>query len=271
LGLRYDDFEQTITDNPTGNVTSKVNPKETSYRAGFVFEPNSNLSLYASYAEGFRPNTGADFQGTPFDPENSESAEVGVKWTSIDGDLTGSVAVYSANKSNILTADPINSGFSAQLGEADSTGVEIDLTGNITDDLSIYFSYAYTDAETANDVINLDWGVLVPAGSRLINIPEHSAAISMSKGLNLGGSDASAGFSFRYVGDRQGETIDSSYTLSSYTVLNLFGTYAVNDNVQLALHIDNVLDEEYIESSYHKWWSMPGAPMTYSVSLQYSY
>lgn len=270
LGLRYDDFEQKIT-NRLASTQTNVDRTETSYRAGLVYEPNTNLSLYASYAEGFRPNTGSSFEGTPFEPEESTSAEVGVKWSSANGELSGSVALFSAEKSNILTADPVNSGFSAELGEADSTGVEIDLTGNLTDDLSVYFSYAYTNAETANDVINLDWGVLVPAGSRLINIPEHTAAISMSRGLKLGGSDGSAGFSFRYVGDRLGETIDSSYTLSSYTVLNLFGTYSVNDNLQLALHIDNVLDEEYIESSYHKWWSMPGAPMTYSVSLQYSY
>lgn len=271
LGLRYDDFEQTITDNPTGNVTSEVNPKETNYRAGFVFEPNSNVSLYASYAEGFRPNTGADFEGTPFDPEDSESAEVGVKWTSIDGDLTGSVAIYSAKKSNILTADPINSGFSAQLGEADSKGVELDIAGNITEDLSVYFSYAYTDAETANDVINLDWGVLVPAGSRLINVPEHSASLSLNKGFEIGGSDASAGFALRYVSDRLGETIDPGYSLPSYTVLNLFGIYAASDRLRFSVHVDNVTDEEYIESSYHKWWSMPGAPTTYSVSIQLSY
>jgi iron complex outermembrane receptor protein len=270
LGFRYDDFGQDITNRFTDS-TSKVNRTENSYRAGIVYEPNSNVSLYASYAEGFRPNTGADFEGTPFEPEKSESSEIGVKWSSADGDLTGSVALFSATKSNILTADPVNSGFSAELGEADSTGVEIDLAGNITDDLSIYFSYAHTNAETANDVINLDWGVLVPAGSSLINVPENAASLSLSQGFELGGSDASAGFTVRYVGDRLGETIDSDYVLDSYTVLNLFATYSPSDRLTIAAHVDNVTDEEYIESSYHKWWSMPGSPMTYSVSLQYSY
>lgn len=270
LGLRYDDFDQTIT-NRLSSSTSKVSPTETSYRAGVVFEPNSYISVYASYAEGFRPNTGTNFEGTAFKPENSESSEIGVKWSSEDGDIGGSVALFSATKSNILTADPVNSGFSAELGEADSKGIEIDLVGNLTDDLSIYFSYAYTDAETANDVINLDWGVQVPAGSRLINVPEHAANLSLSKGFQLAGSDASAGFALMYTGDRLGETIDSSYMLPSYTLLNLFATYSPSDRLRLAVHIDNVTDEEYIESSYHKWWSMPGAPMTYSVSLQYSY
>lgn len=270
LGLRYDDFDQTIT-NRLAASSSKVHPTETSYRAGVVFEPNSYISVYASYAEGFRPNTGANFEGTPFQPEKSKSSEIGLKWLSDDGDLSGSVALFSTTKSNILTADPVNSGFSAELGEADSKGVEIDLTGNLTEDLSVYFSYAYTDAATSNDVINLDWGVLVPAGSRLINIPENAANLSLSKGFQLAGSDASAGFALMYVGDRLGETVDSSYVLPSYTLLNLFATYSPSENLQFAVHVDNVTDEEYIESSYHKWWSMPGSPMTYSVSLQLSY
>ena len=270
LGFRYDDFEQTITNQVSG-AASDVGLTETSYRAGIVFEPNANVSIYASYSEGFRPNTGADFRGTPFEPEYSESQEIGVKWNSADGNLTGSVTIFTAEKSNILTADPVNSPFSAELGEADSEGVEIDLKGNITGGLSVYLSYAYINAETANDIINADWGVSVPAGSRLINVPDHNASLSLSKGFQIGGSDASAGFAIRYSGDRLGETIDSSYELPSYTVLNLFATYAASDNFQFAVHVDNVTDEEYIESSYHKWWNMPGSPTTYSVSMQYSY
>ncbi|HNP62672.1 MAG TPA: TonB-dependent siderophore receptor [Woeseiaceae bacterium] len=270
VGLRYDDFDQTIT-NRFSSAVSSVNPTETSYRAGLVFEPTTNVSLYASYAEGFRPNTGADFQGRAFEPEDSESSEIGVKWTSTDGDLSGSVTLFQAKKSNVLTADPINAGFSAELGEAESEGVEIDLAGNITDDLSIFFSYAYIDAVQANGIINADWGVFVPAGTPLINVADHTANLSLSKGFTLRGSDASAGFAVRYVGDRLGETIDPTYVLPSFTLLNLFGTYQPTDNLRFAVHVDNVTDKEYIESSYHKWWNMPGSPRTYSVSLQYSY
>jgi iron complex outermembrane receptor protein len=270
VGLRYDDFDQEITNRFT-DATSSVSPTETSYRAGIVFEANENLSLYASYAEGFRPNTGANFEDVPFEPENSESVEIGLKWHSADGDLSGSVAIFSAEKSNILTADPIHSGFSAELGAADSKGVEIDLTGNLTDTLSVYFSYAYIDAGTVNDVINADWGVVVPAGSRLINVAENTAIVSLSKGFRLAGSDASAGFVVRYVGDRLGETIDPTFVLPSYTLLNLFATYQASDNLQFAVHVDNVTNKEYIESSYHKWWIMPGSPTRYTVSLQYSF
>ncbi len=120
-------------------------------------------------------------------------------------------------------------------------------------------------------MINSDWGVVVPAGSRLINVAENTANLSLSKGFSLAGSDASAGFVVRYVGDRLGETIDPTFVLPSYTLLNLFATYQPSDNLQFAIHVDNVTDEEYIESSYHKWWMMPGSPITYSVSLQYSY
>ena len=270
LGLRYDDIEQSIENRFSGAITN-VNPTELSYRAGVVFEANPNISLYASYAEGFRPNTGSSFEGTPFEPENSESSEIGVKWTSDNGDLTGSVTIFTAEKSNILSMDPLHSGWSSEIGAAESDGVEIDLVGNITDDLSIFLSYAYVDAIQANGIVNADWWVFVPAGTPLINIPKHTANISLSKAFSIGGSDASAGFSFRYVDDRLGQTIDPDYILPSHTVLNLFATYQLSDKLTFAVHLANVMDEEYIESSYHAWWNMPGSPRSYSISMQYSY
>ena len=111
----------------------------------------------------------------------------------------------------------------------------------------------------------------MPAGTPLINIPKHTANISLSKAFSIGGSDASAGFSFRYVDDRLGQTIDPDYILPSHTVLNLFATYQLSDKLTFAVHLDNVMDEEYIESSYHAWWNMPGSPRSYSISMQYSY
>lgn len=270
LGMRYDNFDTTSINNLTDTVNDDSGD-DTNIRAGLVYEMNENLTFYGSYAEGFRPTTGSNFEGVPFDPEKTESAEIGGRLMNRDGTLSGSVAVFTATKSNILTADPINCCFSAQIGEADSRGVEFDLTGNLTDSLSLYFSYAYVNAESANDVINLDWGVEVPAGSRLLNVPEHAASLSMTKKFRLGDGDGRAGFVVRYNGDMLGQTIDLDYMLPSYTLLNLFATYAPSDRLEFAVHVDNATDEHYIANSYHKWWSNPGMPRSYTVSMRYSY
>ena len=79
----------------------------------------------------------------------SESAEVGVNFALNDGALSGTFAVFDVKQSNIATFD---ADFNATaIGEAASKGVELDLTGDITDTLSIWVSYSYVDAETKND------------------------------------------------------------------------------------------------------------------------
>ncbi len=193
LGLRYDDFTQDIEFRESVKEPSHQSPTATSPRFGLVFEATENLSFYGSYAEGFRPNSGAGFGGVAFEPEESKSYELGMKWASANGGVTGTLALFKMEKSNIVTADPVNSGFSAALGEAESKGVELDISGKLTDTLSLMFNYAYVDAETTNEVINADWGVTIPAGSPLINIPENSANLMLTQAFEIGGSAATIG------------------------------------------------------------------------------
>jgi len=270
LGLRYDDFSQEVTNRLSGSV-SKSDETATSPRFGLVYEPSDNLSIYVSYAEGFRPNSGADASGDTFEPEESESYELGVKFSSMEGRLNGTVAIFKMEKSNILTADPVNAGESAALGEAESEGLEIDLTGQLSDTLSVMFSYAYVDAGTATDLYNFDWGVNLPAGSELINVPENSANFMLTKTFDLNGADSALGFTINYVDDRLGETIDPEYRLPDYTLLNVFGSYQLNDQIQFTMNIDNITDEEYYVSSYHKWWTTPGSPTSYTLGVRYTF
>ncbi|WP_308366562.1 MULTISPECIES: TonB-dependent siderophore receptor [unclassified Microbulbifer] len=268
LGVRYDDFDQQITNRLAGTRSSE-SQTATSPRAGLVYEATPNLSLYASYAEGFRPNTGSDFSGEAFDPEESKSYEAGIKMSTEDGRLAGTLAVFRAEKSNVLTADLVNGG-SAALGEAESRGVEFDLSGEVAENLRLQFTYAYVDAETGRDVTDRDWIVDIPAGSRLINIPEHSGSLSLARDFEIGGAPAMLGLGVNYVGERLGETIDPDYILPEYTLVNLFASYSPVGKLKFFANIDNLLNERYYSSSYHKWWTMPGAPLTYTLGMRYS-
>ena len=270
IGLRYDDFEQDFTNRLPGTTLTQSHT-ELSPRAGLVYEFSPSLTFYGSYSEGFRPNSGANFAGSTFEPELSESYEVGVKWRTSDDRMYGTIAFFSAEKSNILSADPVNAGFSAALGEAESEGVEVDFTSHITENLHLWASYAYVDAKTSNDVINADWGVNIPAGSPLVNIPEHSANLTLSQQFTVGDAPATVGLGVNYVDDRLGETIDTSYKLESYTLVRLFGSYSPTSNIKLFLNLDNLLNEKHNVSSYSKLWTTPGSPMTWKVGVQYSF
>ncbi len=270
VGLRYDKFEQDITNHFNSDVASQ-SQSEFNPRLGLTYQLAEPVMFYVNYAEGFRPNSGADVNGAAFEPEKSESFEFGARWQSNDDTVVASFALFSTEKSNILTSDPVNSGFSMALGEAQSSGVEFDLTATLLENTELLVNYAYTDAHTNNDMINPDWGVDIPSGSRLINVPEHTANISLQHFTAVANYDLKLGMHVQYVGERLGETIDPTYELDGYTLTNLFGKVAVNDKVSFNASIENIFDESYIANSYSALWNMPGKPLTYTASIQYSF
>ncbi|KGK02836.1 TonB-dependent siderophore receptor [Pseudoalteromonas sp. ND6B] len=268
VGGRYDWFDQQI-DNHINQSQSKSNQSTFSPRVGLVYAYSDDIQYYSSYSEGFRPNSGYDINGDAFEPESTTSIEAGVKFST--DTLNGSFTVFSAEKSNMLTTD-LQAGVSTALGEVTSEGVEFDLHGYITERTSFDFAYTYTDAKTANDTVNTDWWVKLPKGSPLLNIPKHSANARIKRELNdLIDLNARVGIAVQYEGERLGETIDPTYYLPSYTLVNLFATYNVNEDVMVQLNINNVLDKEYYSNSYSAIWTQPGEPVNYKLSLKYSF
>lgn len=270
VGLRYDDFEQTIT-NRLNNTAATQSDTALSPRFGLVYEATETASFYTSFSKGFRPNSGFNFAGVSFEPEFSKSYEIGAKLSSADKRLNATVAVYLGEKSNILTADPINAGFSLSAGEAESRGFEFDFNGEIAEDLNLNLSYAYTDAQVTKSSLDPNFGLALPAGSRLINIPRNQANALLVKGFNWGTAKLTAGVGATYVSDRLGETGVPSFVLPGYTLVNVVGSWAPNERLKLSVDVDNLFDEEYYANSYARLWVMPGMPRTWTVRALVSF
>lgn len=271
LGFRVDNFEQSILNNANNQYQEQEQEQtEVTPRIGFVYKLNDSVNLYSSYAEGFRPNPGLDADRNAFEPEETTSFEIGAKWENIADRFSGSIALFDAEKTNMLTAEP-DTGLSATLGKVESQGIEFNLNTVLTDNTSIELAYAYTDARTANDVINSDWGVPIPKGSRLINVADHIGHISLKHQTSLMGKETYLATTINYVGDRLGETTDTNYILPSYTLVNVSAVVELNNQLSLRLDINNLLDEAYFENSYHKLWTMPGSPINYSASVKYRF
>ncbi|MCI5045127.1 MAG: TonB-dependent siderophore receptor [Aquisalinus sp.] len=281
IGARFDDFEQDLTNllaSPATTITSsddRVSPQ-----FGAVYRVNDGFSLYASYGEGYRQQTGQDFQGNQFDPNVTESTEIGFKadlgefYDSVSGSI--GVTLFQVEQSNFLVNDDRPEAtavgfFSIPAGEAESTGIEFDANLDFENDLSLWISYAYTDAEFTNSFADADgFGFTIDPGDPLINSPENQLNVQVTKDFDVHEMPATLGGGLLYVDERNG-FVGSDFTLPDYTTVRVFGEVAVTDGLKVRLDVDNLFDETFYTNSFANVWVEPGAPRRFRVSATYNF
>lgn len=267
LGARVDDYRQTLL-NRVDNQASSQKETRTSPQLGIVLRPTDALSLYATYGENFRPLSGVDAQGNGFEPNQSTSLEAGAKFSM--GGLEASVAVFQVKQKKILVAADASAATQLAIGKARSQGLEIDLQGEITQALSLWASYAYVDAETSNSFNDPNFGVAVPAGSRLLNVPKQTLSLQLVRSLTLAGRRLQFGGGLLHVGERSGE-FTTHFKLPAYTVARAFAAYEVGRSTTLRLDVDNLFDRVYYTNSFSALWVQPGAPRSARVSASFKF
>ncbi|MEL0639449.1 TonB-dependent siderophore receptor [Pseudoalteromonas aliena] len=269
IGARFDDYEQRLN-NRLANTNTKQTESRVSPQFGVVYEASDYVSVYGAYGENFRPLSGADANGDGFEPNQSTSAEVGVKFTLNDGALFGTVAVFKVEQDNMLVVDDATAFTYAAIGEAQSKGIEIDITGELTDTLEVWASYAYTDATIENSFFDANFGYTVEAGSSLLNIPEQQLSLQLVKSAALYGKAIKFGGGLIHVGKRNG-FFGTDFELPSYTTARAFVNYDVTDAIDITAEVNNVFDETYYTNSFADAWVQPGTPRNVKFSASYKF
>ncbi|UOD31381.1 TonB-dependent siderophore receptor [Massilia violaceinigra] len=265
LGVRYDSADQTVANNrlKTGSAQSLG---ATSPRAGLVYQPTRALSLYATAARAYRPNSGISIDNSAFEAEKSQSYELGAKFDALDGKLSSTVALYKIDKKNVLTTNPANADFAIPAGEVGSRGLELDVSGAVARDLQLSAAYAYTDATVTKG------DKTIITGSRFPNVARHSANVLLVSSFKVGDAAASVGGGASYVGKRMGDVAaSSSFALPAYTTVKLVAAYTPYRKLRIALNIDNLFNKAYYTSSYNQVWVAPGTERAATLTASYSF
>ncbi len=286
LGGRYDHLEQGVDFRvPTATGALPLPTRQTKNRfspqVGIAYVVGTPLTLYASYAKGFRANTGtgapdATGAATLFQPEYTKSYEIGAKFAGLDNRLTGTLALFEARKTNVLTADPANAGFSRALGKARSRGIEFDADLNLPEGFRLSTTFAYIDAEVRAAAIDPNFGYQLRVGDPLVNIPKTSGSALLMKDLQLATRKLTLGGGINYVGRRLGETgyrfpDGSFFELPAYTLVRLHAALEVTEHLRISGEVTNLFDTHYLPSSYSRVWIMPGAPRQFMVRAGYRF
>lgn len=273
FGVRRDEYKQQVTSLNNGRVT-RQDLSATSPRVGVVFQPVPALSLYATTARSFRPNSGISRDFASFDPEKGKSYEIGAKLDSFDGRLNTTLAVFQIEKTNVLTPDPVDpNNYNMAVGEVESKGVELDINGQILPGLRVAASFAYTDAQVTQDNAALTGLTLV--GRQLANVPKEAGNVLLIKEFPLAGRAATIGGGVQYVGKREGSVAPFSavdlFSLKSYTTYSLVGSWQATPKLRLSLDVENLFDKEFYVNSYSAYWVYPGTERRYTVTARFSF
>jgi iron complex outermembrane receptor protein len=121
---------------------------------GLEWQPNRDLMVYYTYAEGFKAGSGENASGSRVivDPETVQNHEVGVKAT-VAGGISVNLAAYTYDLQGLQLNKTIAGGPTGyttifqNAAETTAKGFELDIFGRVTPDFRISGSLSYTDAK----------------------------------------------------------------------------------------------------------------------------
>lgn len=259
-GLRYDDFRIESTNHINGFAAARSDAKW-SPRLGLILKPRENVSVYASYAISFLPQSGDQF--TVLDattatlaPERFENLEAGIKWD-LTSALAFTLAAYQLDRTNTRANDPV-SGIAVLTGESRAKGIEATLVGQLTRDIQVSLGYALQDGEIRSAT------TAAPAGRPLAQLPRHQFSawgrynLTSRLGLGLGLLHQSSQFA----------TISNQVRLPAFTRIDAALFYDVSDAVSLQLNVENLTDTDYFPSAHTDNNISVGEPLNAKATLK---
>ena len=245
LGGRYDET-RTDFDNRTTGVDYDVNDQQVTWSSGVAYVLDNGLTPYASYSQFFQPVTALNSStGKPFEPEEGDQYELGLKYQPIGLDASFNAALFELTQENVRKTLP--GGIQTQLGEVRSRGLELEAQANLTEQLSLLASYTLLDPETTKSTRPAEEGK-TPANvaDEMASLWAHYQFRGTLDGLAIG---AGARHTSSSYGDNT-ETLE----VPSYTLLDAMVSYQLQD-VTLQVNANNVTDKEYITAcDYYCWY-----------------
>ncbi|MBA4285862.1 MAG: TonB-dependent siderophore receptor [Xanthomonadaceae bacterium] len=259
------------------------------YKAGGLWKPLPNASVYASFGTSKRPPSGDNFalsatttniNSPALSPSKADSVEVGTKWDLLDSKLAATAALFRTVSKNELARQLGNE--IVQYGERRIQGVELGLVGNITEAWQVSAGYTFQDAEVTEGTIATD-GTSTQSGAAINFSPKHSVTTWTSYRLPLAigplTGPLTIGGGLRYI-DSQARTVNNNLgavttgivKVEDYVVVDAIASYDVTPNLGLQANVYNVLDERYVAAVNNSGQRYrPGTPRSFLLSLNFKY
>ena len=285
-GLRYErysangDLPPTIT-LPTALApvlfgTARTHVEKTdnlfNVRLAAIYKPFQTGSFYASYGTSSNPSlSGLIYENatvTSLDPERTRTLEAGTKWDLLKNRLLATAAIFRVEKTNARTPQPDGT-LQILDGRQRVDGIELGITGNITNRWNILTGYTLLDSKIVeSNAFSTVGGVRIyEVGHRFINTPRNSFNLWSTyllpfKNISIGGGA-------RFVDLRYANTINTRF-VDSYWLYEATASYRLNEHIEFRLNGYNLGDKYYFDriSGGH---TVPGPGRSLLVSTSFHF
>ncbi|MBI1180470.1 MAG: TonB-dependent receptor [Alphaproteobacteria bacterium] len=236
-GVRYDD--------------NRLFKNATTYRLAAAWRiPGAGTRLHASHGTaitnpgffelfGYYP---AYFLGNPnLKPERSHSYDAGIEQAFWDGGLTVDVTYFNADLRDEIVTLFDSATFLTTVdnlsGKSHRKGLELTLSADLGDGLTLGGSYTYTRARQ-------------PDGQPEVRRPNHTGNLNLNYAFAAGRGNLNLDVSYN------GKQLDNEFvdatpqtvvTLGDYVLVTLAASYKITDRVEIYGRIENMLDQKYEE------------------------
>jgi iron complex outermembrane receptor protein len=131
-----------------------VTINKTTPGVGVLYRWSDRTSLYASYSEGFVPQTTVSCDGGLVPPITTKNKEAGAKFQLLDNKLSLTGAVFQVDESNQLNFDSINSCYVVRPSQR-TQGVELDVQGQLAPGWNLIANYTHQGIKDVQDPTRL--------------------------------------------------------------------------------------------------------------------
>lgn len=260
-GVRRDELHSKYS----SATSPKLSYGENSYRTGLSWQPNPDRHYYATWSDSFSP-TADLYQLTvvPQDPERSKTFEVGSKWLFMDGDLAVRTALFTTTKYWERNTD-LEATSAILTRKRRTNGVEIEVTGKVTDRWDVFAGIALLDARVIKAAQNVAAGNVYSyadervEGQRARNTPIGTLNIwttyALTDAWKIGGGVEAKGERYAYQpssADLSGSFVGGHFNPNSapgYARVDLMASYE-QPKWAVRLNVKNLLDKEYYDAVY---------------------
>ncbi|SEP88873.1 outer-membrane receptor for ferric coprogen and ferric-rhodotorulic acid [Pseudomonas sp. NFACC02] len=267
VGGRLNYYE--VDDDANGSTLHYKKNNEFTPYVGLVYDIDSTYSAYVSYTGIFNPQTDfRDTTGNVLTPSKGKTKEVGLKAAYLDGRLNAAVAVFETKLDNAAQLVPgafTPGGANAYTG-ADGTkshGIEFDLQGELATGWNIYAGIAHFTAEDGDgERLNSQLPRTTAQFFTTYRLPGAWNKLTLGTGVKWQSRFYQApGVGTSTLGGEQ----------SAYALTSVMGRYALSENIDLGLNVNNLFDRKYALQKGDFDTVTYGAPRNLMATLDYRY